>query len=57
MVQAVAPILKAMGVLLFTVNQRDDLAPVTSAALSATFKAGNASAIILSQRFLGAKQF
>jgi len=55
--QAVVPILKAMGVLLFTVDHRDDLASAITAALSSTFKVGNASAIILSQRFLGAKQF
>ena len=55
--QAVEPILKAMGVLLFHVDRADDLGTATQAAISATFKAGNSAAIILSQRFLGAKPF
>lgn len=55
--QAVDPILTAMGVLLFRVGHMDDLAPATEAALSATFKSGKSAALILSQRFLGAKAF
>lgn len=55
--QAVEPILKAMGVLLFVVDRPEDLKPATQAALSACFKVGKAAAIILSQRFLGAKAF
>ena len=55
--QAVDPILNAMGVLLFHVNCLDDLSPATEAAISATFKSGKSAAIILSQRFLGAKTF
>jgi sulfopyruvate decarboxylase alpha subunit len=55
--QAVEPILKAMGVLLFRVEGPEDLAPATEAAIAATFKGGNSAAILLSQRFLGAKPF
>ena len=55
--QAVEPILSAMGVLIFYVEQRDDLGPATRAAISATFKGGKSAAIILTQRFLGAKAF
>ncbi len=55
--QAVEPILTAMGVLLFRVDCLDDLAPATEAAIAATFKGGNSAALILSQRFLGAKPF
>ncbi|WP_422368646.1 phosphonopyruvate decarboxylase [Pelagibius sp.] len=55
--EAAEPILEAMGVLIFRVDTPDDLAPATDAALSATFKGGHASALVLSQRFLGAKQF
>lgn len=55
--QAVEPILKAMGVLIFKVDHMDDLKPATQAALSASFKVGKPAAIILSQRFLGAKAF
>jgi len=55
--QAVEPIMKAMGVLTFYVESPDDLGPATQAALSATFKGGQSAAIILTQRFLGAKAF
>lgn len=55
--KAVEPILEAMGVDVVRVDSRDDLGPATSAALSAVFKAGRATALVLSQRFLGAKPF
>jgi len=55
--QAAEPILEAMGVLLFHVNHRDDLGPATQAAASAVFSGGQSAAIILTQRFLGAKAF
>lgn len=55
--QAVEPVLQAMGVLIFKVDRADDLGPATQAALSAVFKSGKSAAIILSQRFLGAKSF
>lgn len=35
----------------------DDLGPATQAATSAVFKGGQSAAIILTQRFLGAKPF
>ena len=55
--QAVEPILKAMGVLPFWVNQKSDLSGATDAALSAVFKSGQSAGLILSQKFLGAKPF
>ena len=55
--QAVEPILAAMGVLIFRVDTLDELGLATQAAISAAFKGGQASALILSQRFLGAKPF
>lgn len=55
--QAVEPILKAMGVLIFRVDTMDELAPATAAALSASGKGGQGAALILSQKFLGAKNF
>lgn len=55
--QAVDPILKAMGVLLFKVEKPEDLRPSTQSAISAVFKGGQSAAIILTQRFLGAKSF
>ena len=55
--QAAESILEAMGVLLFRVDTMDDLGPATQAATSAAFKGGRSAAIILAQRFLGAKPF
>lgn len=55
--QAVEPLLAAMGVLVFRVETRDDLGPATTAALAACHRAGQAAALLLSQRFLGAKAF
>lgn len=55
--QAVEPILKAVGVLMFRVDGPEDLRPATQAAISAVFRSGNSAAIVLSQRFLGAKPF
>ena len=55
--QAVDAVLEAMGLLIFRVETEDDLEVATNAALSACFKAGEGVALILSQRFLGAKAF
>tara|TARA_B100001142_G_C14291723_1_gene639240 strand:+ start:639 stop:1160 length:522 start_codon:yes stop_codon:yes gene_type:complete len=55
--QAVEPILHAMGVLTFRIDLLQDMEKATKAALSATGKGGHAAAIILSQKFLGAKAF
>ena len=55
--QAVEPILKAMGVLIFRVDEPGDLEKATQAALHASGKGGESAAIVLSQKFLGAKGF
>jgi sulfopyruvate decarboxylase alpha subunit len=55
--QAVDKVLDAMGVLVFRVDTDDDLEVAANAALSACFKGGQGVALILSQRFLGAKAF
>jgi sulfopyruvate decarboxylase alpha subunit len=55
--QAVEPILKAMGVRCLRVDTVTDLDDALEAAIGAAFKAGQAVALILSQRFLGAKPF
>jgi len=55
--QAVEPVLRAMGVLTFRVEPAEDLGAATTAALAASFKSGQGAALILSQRFLGAKAF
>ncbi|MFQ5765055.1 MAG: phosphonopyruvate decarboxylase, partial [Rhodospirillales bacterium] len=54
---AVEPVLEAMGVLTFRVETPDDLEPATTAALAASSKGGHGAALILTQRFLGAKPF
>ena len=46
-----------MGVLSFKVEEKEDLEKATIAALHATGKGAQAAAIILSQKFLGAKGF
>lgn len=55
--QAVEPILAAMGVLSFRVERPEDLEPAATAAISAAFRAGQGAALLLSQKFLGAKAF
>jgi thiamine pyrophosphate-dependent acetolactate synthase large subunit-like protein len=55
--QAVEPVLEAMGVLIYRVDSPDDLEKATTAALSASGKGGQGAALILSQKFLGAKAF
>jgi sulfopyruvate decarboxylase alpha subunit len=55
--QAVDPILHAMGVLTFWVERSEDLKTAATAALSASGKGGQSAALILSQKFLGAKAF
>jgi sulfopyruvate decarboxylase TPP-binding subunit len=55
--QAVESILHAMGVLTFRVDTADGLKPATNAALAAVFGGGHGAALILSQKFLGAKPF
>jgi sulfopyruvate decarboxylase TPP-binding subunit len=53
--QAARPLLDAMGIISFRVETRSDLAPATDAAICAAFLSGHGAALILSQRFLGAK--
>ena len=55
--QAAEAILRAMGVLIFRVERREDLEKATQAALHATGRGAESAAIVLSQRFLGAKAF
>jgi len=50
-------VLRAMGVLTFRVETPDALGPATRAAVNAAFDGGNGAALILSQKFLGAKPF
>ena len=55
--QAVEPIFEAMGVLTFKVDAPEDLEKATAAAIHATARGGQSAAIILTQKFLGAKSF
>lgn len=55
--QAVKPVLEAMGVLCFTVDRADDFDKAADAAINAAFRASQGAALILSQKFLGAKPF
>ena len=55
--QAVEPVLHAMGVLTFRVERPDELGPATAAAINAAYAGGHGAALILSQKFLGAKPF
>ena len=55
--EAVQPILDAMGVLTFWVREPGDLEKAATAACNAVHKGGQAAALILSQKFLGAKAF
>ncbi len=55
--QAVEPVLKAMGVLTIKVERADELENAVSSAISAAFRAGQAVALILGQKFIGAKPF
>jgi len=55
--QAVEPILKTMGVLTFLIETKEQLKQGTDATLAAVFKSGHSAALIIGQKFLGAKKF
>ena len=55
--QAVQPVLESMGILCLRVDSRDEVLTTTSAALDMTIKAGEAVAVLLTQKLLGAKAF
>ena len=55
--QAVEPVLQAMGVIVLRVEQPEDVIPTVEAALTMTFQGGNAVAVLLTQKLLGAKVF
>ena len=55
--QAVEPVLKAMGVLIFRVERPEELEQAARAAIAAAYSGGQGVALILSQQFLGAKAF
>ncbi len=55
--QAVEPVLKAMGVVVLSCREPTDVIPTVNAALTMVFQSGQAVAVLLSQRLLGAKKF
>ena len=55
--EAVDSLLRSMGVLIFKVERRDELEKATTAAVNASGAGAQAAAIVLSQKFLGAKGF
>ena len=55
--QAVQPVLEAMGVICLRIEQPEEVVPTVSAALTMVFQSGQAVAVLLTQKLLGAKQF
>jgi sulfopyruvate decarboxylase TPP-binding subunit len=55
--QATQPVLAAMGVICVRIEQPQDVIPAAGAALTTAFKSGQAVAVLLSQRLIGAKPF
>jgi sulfopyruvate decarboxylase TPP-binding subunit len=55
--QAVRPVLEAMGVICLDVDTPEEVVPIVDAALTMTFKSGNAVAVLLTQKLIGAKAF
>jgi sulfopyruvate decarboxylase alpha subunit len=55
--QAVEPVLQAMGVLCVRVERAEEVVPTVEAALTMVFQSGQAVAVLLTQKLIGAKQF
>lgn len=55
--QATEPILKAMGFLALRVDRPEDIVPTVDAAANMVWKSGQAVAILLTQKLIGAKAF
>ena len=55
--QAVQPVLEAMGVICLRIGRPEKVVPSVSAALTMVFQSGQAVAVLLTQKLLGAKQF
>ncbi len=55
--QAVESVLRAMGVICMRADQPEEVVPTVSAALTMVFQSGQAVAVLLTQKLLGAKQF
>lgn len=55
--QAVEPVLHAMGVITLRVDRADDVVPSCKAAATMVYQGGQAVALLLTQRLIGAKPF
>lgn len=55
--QAVESVLREMGVICLRVERPEDVVPTATAAMTMAFQGGNAVAVLLSQKLLGAKAF
>ena len=55
--QATQTALEAMGVICVRIERPEEVVPATTAALTMAFKGGQAVAVLLSQRLIGAKPF
>src|SRR5437879_9410887 len=55
--QAVEPVLQAMGVICLRIERPEEVVPTVEAALTMAFQGGNAVAVLLTQKLLGAKAF
>jgi sulfopyruvate decarboxylase TPP-binding subunit len=55
--QALRPVLAAMGIICIDVESPDAVVPSVEGALTMTFKSGNAVAVLLTQKLIGAKAF
>src|SRR5947209_4585438 len=55
--QATQPVLEAMGVICLRIERPEEVIPTTQAAVTIAFKSGNAVAVLLTQKLIGAKAF
>ncbi len=55
--QAVEPVLEAMGVICMRDERPEEVTPTVTAALTMVFQSGNAVAVLLTQKLIGAKAF
>ena len=55
--QAVQPVLEAMGFICLRIDSPDEVANATQAAITMAFKSGQAIAVLLGQKLIGAKGF
>ena len=55
--EAVEPVMTAMGIRSLRVDRPEDVIPTTSAALTQTFQSNQSTAVLLTQKLLGAKAF